>query len=94
MTRMFDARAGASVASAIQRVITMFEHIHDDTLIDEQQVRAMIGNPSRSELYKRRKAGQFPPPLPHGGRSARWHTGTVRAWIRAQVAAAAQGVPA
>ena len=60
----------------------MFETLHDDTLIDEAQVRAMLGNISRSELYLRRRKGTVPQPLPHNGRCARWHTGTVRAFVR------------
>jgi prophage regulatory protein len=41
---------------------------------------------SRSEVYRRASAGEFPRPVSLGERQSRWREREVQTWIRARIA--------
>lgn len=58
-----------------------------DALLQLPTVIALTGI-GRTSIYNRIKAGQFPAPIRLSQRCARWRAGEVRAWLKAQGAAA------
>jgi prophage regulatory protein len=59
---------------------------HPLTLERLQQVRTRTGL-SRSEIYRRIAAGDFPRPIKLGERASAWAEHEVTAWIAARIAA-------
>ena len=60
----------------------------DDALLTRDVVTAAAGV-SKSQLYRLIADGKFPAPIKRSARWARWHAGTVKAWLRAEAGIAA-----
>lgn len=58
----------------------------DRTLMRMRDVRRAVGL-SRSEIYRRIAAGEFPSPVPIGDRARAWVTTEIEAWIADRIAA-------
>ena len=54
----------------------------DDDLIDQAEVLAMLGKPSRMTLWRLIKAERFPPALNLGAHTRRWRRGVAAEAIR------------
>ncbi len=54
----------------------------DDRLLTVSQVLKLTGYKSRSTLWRRVKAGKFPPPKALSTNSTRWSSNDVNEWIR------------
>lgn len=60
------------------------------TILRLPAVKARTGL-SRSTIYLRESKGQFPSPIPLGGRAVGWIEAEVEAWLAAHIAAARGG---
>jgi len=57
------------------------EYFMTDRILRQQEVRQLIGNPSRATLYRWIQRGEFPPPVTLGGGSVGWRESVVQSWI-------------
>lgn len=51
-----------------------------DRLLRLRDVAHLVGL-SKATIYRRIRAGQFPPPVSAGGHSVRWKASTIEAWM-------------
>ena len=59
----------------------MTDQIEIGTLLTRRQVQARIGGVGTSTLYRWVREGSFPPPLKIGGKSVRWCSHEIEAWL-------------
>jgi predicted DNA-binding transcriptional regulator AlpA len=53
----------------------------DEMLMTQPQVMQAVGYKSRTSLYRRRKAGTFPPAVDIGNGQIRWRRSDIVKWI-------------
>lgn len=52
----------------------------EDRLLRLRDVAHLVGL-SKATIYRRIRAGEFPPPVSAGGHSVRWKASTIEAWM-------------
>ena len=70
------------MSAVVTASIPTTQHLDDDVLMTEREVRAALGNPRRTTFWALRRQGRFPEPvqLRPGGRNY-WRRSVVRLHI-------------